>query len=57
MILLLDFFCETAILTPMTRLEAYRKIRKAMAPPSFAFRDKTLYSRKKKFKKALDKRD
>ena len=26
-----------------------------MPPPSFPFRDKKVYSRKKKFKKALDK--
>jgi|ETNmetMinimDraft_2_1059921.scaffolds.fasta_scaffold114364_3 hypothetical protein len=41
----------------MKTLEVYKKIRKAMPPPSFPFRDKKVYSRKKKFKKALDKRD
>ncbi len=32
----------------------YKKIRKLKAPPSFHFRDKTVYLRRKKFKKSVD---
>jgi hypothetical protein len=38
----------------MKTLQAYKKIRKPLPPPSFPLPSKKTYSRKKKFKKGVD---